>query len=290
LSFFRKIIQFYIEKLRTPVIFYVKGKKYRFDLFRSAYINYEIRDLKKAYMNIFFLKFNFSNSFKSHLYNFIFMHNEYFQKKVCLLKFFIDLGVKRIDKIQSTFLTKEDILIFRSFGIFIKKVSNRKLNSTFILLFRRFLSEFFESRRSRNFYKEEYSSYDNKKKYTKMISAWALDEVQSVQKEVNISLDDTIIYLKPPKMSFILNDKRKRLLDFIELTRKKYNHFEYIPKLNFKELIGDMVKTYFSKYPHQIKRDIFGVIIQRKYYDNFIDYINKHFPEIDEYYSNSVFL
>lgn len=275
------------KKFRDPVIFYLGNKKFRVDLSRSSYINYELRDLKVKYMDIYFKNYKLDGSWKDHLYNYIFMHNEYFQKKVCLLKFLKDRNIKKIKKIKFLFLTKKDIFIFKEFGIEIGSIKQKRTKHIFILLFRLFLINLIINIRTRNFYKENQNKMNISGKHTKIVSAWAIDEVESFLKEIQKSLDKTIIYLKPPNIKFILKYKRKRLLDFIRLMRSgKYDYFEYYPKINFFKVFNVMFRIYFSSIPKEIKRSLLGVYTQRLFYDKLAKYINKNYPDVKEYYCN----
>lgn len=283
----KKIMDFYVEKLRTPVIFKIGKKKYRFDLFRSAYLNYEVKEILLKYIDIYFKLHNLPFAHKDHLYNHIFIHNEYFHKKACLIKFFNERHIQNIDKIYTTFLIKEDLLILKQFGIQIKKIKNKKLNSTFFLLFRVFILELRKYVKSRRVYKEKYSNVNHSKKYTKILSAWGDINVETFLHVIQDNLNDVLIYLKPNVKALQNNGW---IFSFMSQLRKgKHEYFEFYPKNDFLKTFKRMIQIYFSSYPNQIKTNIFDVEIQREFFKNLVLYIKTVFPEVKEFYSNSVF-
>lgn len=223
------------------------------------------------------------------------MHSEIFHKKACLLMLLKQFNIKEINEIKSNFLNKNDIKIFKQFGINIKKIKKKRVDSIFLLLLRTFGMNFILYLKSRKLYKEKYSKVGNKK-YKRILSAWSMGNIDTYLNELNIPvinsgldflIKDSLIFLKPHRKNIFIN---KTLFKFLIFLRKKYyDYFEFYPKMNFLKLFKQMFRIYFSKIPNEIKKDLLAVFIERQYVDGLINYILKNFSNIEEYCTDAIF-
>lgn len=268
------------------VTFSVGKRKYRFNINQLNYEKSEIREIKKKIINHYYHNIKLNNSFKQHYFNHLIGINVDISKKANLIKYLLDKNFN-IEKISTSFVSKNDKTLLANFNIYIKdiKPTKTKLNPLSIILW--LIEQYKQYNKKKKYFLEEKSNFDPNIKYTRMLRAWFALSENIYTNKLKKSLNKTIIYVTPHIIKGKISHRQKRYLE--HLKNKKRNYFFYIPKIDYCYLLKIGIKIYFSSFPAQIKIPLLQIIKERMEIDDIIRYINIKFPSIKEFYTKEEF-
>lgn len=282
-NFFSYILNFYKNELKNSIIFKINNKKIKINTSSINYVRIEIRDIEIAVINHYLEKTNLNESYKNHLFNQLFMINPEIYKKACLINYLINSDKKKIKFISASFMKKKDNELFKKFNITFREIKSQKINLLIVSIVRLLIEKKRDYNNSKKIYNEKYSKINSNLKYSKIIKDWNKDAQDfHVQKDKK-SLDNAIIYLKPDIKKLLKSKKRIKYLRYLRNGNQDY--FEYSPNINFSYVYKQALSIYFSSLPNEIKIGLINIIIQRISLDDFIEYIQKKFPDIKEFYT-----
>lgn len=278
------VLNFYRKNLRNYIIIRINKKKISINLKHLKLKNCEIRDIKISIINYYIHNLNLNKSFNNHLFNHLFLQNQDIHWKGCLIKYLLDKNYYNIKKISAPFLSKSDKSIFQLFNLNIPKFRSIKIRLISTSMIYLFITELVESKRARKFYNEKNSQFDPSVKYYRIIRDWKKQGAQDFYTEkLKKSLKDTLIYLKPDIKAYFKSSAKKHYIRY--LRNNKQPHFEYFPKINFKNVLNFIPKICFGPFHNEIKVNLLSVIMQRMWIDGFVEYIIRNFPDIKEFYT-----
>lgn len=292
MNLFKKKILLIFNKIksisRNILILKVNTGKFSFNIDDINYRNFEIRDIKISVINHYLDKINLNNSYKIHLFNHLFMKDDIFRKKACVINYFLDKRFK-IEKISAPFLSKKDKSLFKKFNLNIKKIKlNKKHITPFFLILISILIE-----NIRLYYKKiklfptEKSRYDPTIKYERVLRAWVDLSENIYLKKLKKTLHKTIIHVNPGYIGDLPSKRQQKYLEYLKTNNR--NYFFYVPKINIYEVVKKALMINFNPIFKDIKLGLVNIMVQRNALDNYVKYLNKNFPFIREFYTKEEF-
>ncbi len=267
------------------IILRVNNKKRQIDVNDLQYLHLETRDIRIELVKYNFNKIILKKSFKEHLFNYRSMTDNFIRRKACLIKYLLDNKFK-IEEISAPFLSKKDIVLFKKYGLEVKKIKSFKLKFIQVSMILLFLRSIIKQHKNTKLYPEKKSRFNPKIKYSTIFQAFDIRAEKIYLNKLNKSLNNTIIYIKPNSKDMVL----KRKNEYIDhLRRRDYDFFFYIPKIKIIPIIKNALKIYLSLFPNEFKIPLLGIMIERSEIDDFINYVNKQFPNLKEFYNSEGF-
>lgn len=284
----------FLKKLEVKfldlITFQINLKKTTININQIDYDNFEMRDLKITIIEHHLNNLNLKKSFKEQLLNYLFLFDKTFQRKACLVNYLLERNVN-IEKISAPFLSEQDFDLFKRLNLNIRKIkpneiviSILKSFGTMLLLFINSIKEYYIAF---HLFPENKSRFDPNIKYYTLLRAKVENYERLYLQNLGKSLDNTIISVGSYNVGREMCERQKSYLKHLEV--KKRNYFFYIPKINWFEMFESLIRIYFSVFPNQFKIPFFQILLKRKAVEDYLKYIKKKFPDIQECYINEEF-
>jgi len=267
------------------ILLKINNKKYLLDSKDLNLLSIEIFDLKIELIDFVLKNVKLQKSYKQHLFSLLYMNDDNFHKKSCLVKYLINKNLK-VQEISATFLSKNDLNIFQKFNIQVRKINTNRINLTFISMLLLLLKNFIQYIKAIKIYPENNSKYDKNIHYYKIFKSFNIQAHNLFLEKITNSLENTIIYIKP----YISGIALKRQQEYIEyLNKKDENYFFYVPKQNYIRQFKNAVRIFISNYPKEFKIQLFRIVTMRESVDNYVNYIKRKFKDIRKFYTSEEF-
>lgn len=271
-------------KRRDLIIFSSKKEKKIIDFYEINYLNPQIREIKIVIIKYYLNKIKLNKSFKDHLFNYFYQIEPNIHRKSCIIKYLIDKKFK-IDEISASFLIKSDVALFAKFNLKIKKIKPIKINSLISMISLLIFNIALQRKISKTNLKKK-SNFNPKIKYSKLLRSKNEHFDYIYENRLKKSFDNTIICLSPYYTSH-KTPRDKKYPEFLKAHKR--NYFYYNPKINFFYVLQKAIRIYLTSVPHEFKIHLLQIVVQRMRIDDFVNYITKNFPDIQEFYTGYEF-
>jgi len=283
-----KKILFYLLRFFNKfdlILLKINSNRYLLDSKDLDLLSIEFFDLKIELIDFVLKDVKLQKSYKQHLFSLLYMNDDIFHKKSCLIRFLLDNNLKA-KEISAPFLSKNDLNLFQKFNIQVRKINTNRIKLTFISMLLLLLKNFIHYNKAIKLYPENNSKYDNNIHYYRIFKSFNIQAHNIFLERITNSLENTIIYVKP----YIKGMALKRQQEYIEYLKKNdKNYFFYVPKLSYIKLFKNAIKIQISQYPKEFKIPLFRIVMQRETVDDYVNYIKRKFKDIREFYTSEEF-